>query len=161
MITQEELKKIIHYNPDTGVVSRLPLGLPIECKDSHGYVVVKIAGKAYKAHRLAFLYMTGRMPDGDIDHGNFDRSDNRWCNIREATRRQNNVNLRSRPGAKSKFLGVTFSKTHRKWAVRIRTKEGRKLVGYFDDEVVAAQEYHRAAKKEFGEHARGNPEAFQ
>ena len=161
MITQAELKNLIHYDPDTGSVYRLPLGLLVDCKDSCGYVIVKVKGKIYKAHRLAFLFMVGRFPEGDVDHVNMIRSDNRWCNLREATRQQNNVNVRSKPGSSSRFLGVTFSKTHKKWAARIRTSEGRRLLGYFDDEAEAAREYHFAAKVEFGEHARGNPEAFK
>ena len=158
-MNQEELKRHVRYDPATGLFYRLSTNAVAGCKDSHGYVVLKIGSKMFKAHRLAFLYMLGRFPKGDVDHVNMQRADNRWINIREATRRENNVNLRSRPGSSSKFLGVAFSKTHSKWAARIRTPQGRKLLGYFDCEVAAAMAYHRAAKSEHGDFARGNPEA--
>lgn len=160
MLTCGELKNLIRYDPETGQFAHVTSGRPAGCKDSYGYTVLKIAGKMYKAHRLAFLYMIGRFPLADVDHVDLDRSNNRWSNLREVTRLQNNVNIRSAPNTTSKFLGVSFSKSHNKWAARIRTKNGRKLLGYFDDEVAAAMAYHRAAKQEHGEHARGNPEAF-
>ena len=49
--------------------------------DAQGYTVMSVANKMHKAHRLAFLLMTGSAPQGQVDHINGDRSDNRWCNL--------------------------------------------------------------------------------
>ena len=158
-MNQDDLKRAVEYDPGSGVFRRKESGAVAGCKDSHGYIVFKIGKKMYKAHRLAFLYMTGQLPRGDVDHIDLDRANNRWSNLREATRRQNNVNIKGAKSSKSRFLGVSFAKSHKKWTARIRTKGGRKFLGYFDCEVAAAMAYHLAAKKEHGEFARGNPEA--
>jgi len=159
-LTVSRLKKVLRYEPETGKFFWLSTGRVAGCKDSYGYPIIKLHGKIHKAHRLAFLYMTGRFPPGDVDHINLDRGDNRWANLRAATRRQNNVNVKSAAGSASRFVGVYYMPKRVKWAARIRTLKGRKFLGYFDEETAAAQAYHNAAKKEHGEFARGNPEAF-
>jgi hypothetical protein len=76
MITQERLKDLLHYDPETGFFSR-PNGTPTSRVPTvNGYVMIMIKGKRYYAHRLAFLYMIGRWPLYEVDHINRIRHDN-------------------------------------------------------------------------------------
>lgn len=164
MLTQRELRACLDYDQDVGQFTwRIGRGTGrvAGCKDDKGYVVIKIGGKVYKAHRLAFLHVEGAWPSADVDHRDLDPSNNRWSNLRDVSRLQNNVNIRSAAGSVSEYLGVYMvPKRRKKWAARIRTSTGRKFLGYFDREVDAAKAYHSAAIAEHGEFARGNPGAF-
>lgn len=100
-ITQDYLKKILYYNHETGVFTRVgclapvdKLGEVVGHKNNQGYIIVKIHRIAYKSHRLAFLFMNGSFPDDgiEVDHINHDRSDNRWVNLRTVTKSINSRN---------------------------------------------------------------------
>lgn len=100
MITQDRLKELFFYEPETGkffVVknrkgSSKKVGSVLGSKTKAGYVEADIDGKKYTLHRLAFLYMTGCFPDGFVDHKNRDKSDNSWNNLRVVTHQQNTEN---------------------------------------------------------------------
>lgn len=102
-LTQDQLQQQLHYNPDTGVFTRLVRAsnmLPgtvagtVHARD--GYVVIRVLGAKYAAHRLAWLYMTGKWPSQEIDHINRDRADNRISNLRDVTHMVNMSNLSQR-----------------------------------------------------------------
>ena len=107
-ITQAELKEIVHYNKDTGVFTRLKGKGKGEVAGSlnktRGYVYLRAGGDRYMAHRLAWLYEYGRFPDGDIDHINRDKADNRIANLRVVTKSANQRNL---PMKKINTSGIT------------------------------------------------------
>lgn len=110
-LNQEYLKSILHYDPDTGFFTwlkvnsnRVKVGDIAGSKDDKGYIRIMIDGKSEKAHRLAFLYEDGGMPD-EVDHLNRIRDDNRWDNLRAATRQQNMINRNPLP-SKSGIKGV-------------------------------------------------------
>lgn len=89
--TQEKLKKLVHYNPYTGAFTRIAgtnKGKAIT-STQNGYIHFFVFGKKRAAHIMAWLYMTGELPDGMIDHRNRIRSDNRFINLRIATRIEN------------------------------------------------------------------------
>src|SRR5690349_15052213 len=98
-LTQQYLKEILHYDPETGVfIWYTSRG---HCKAGNvagslnlGYILIGICNFKYQAHRLAWLYMTGEWPTFEIDHKNGVSSDNRWENLREATRIINGQNRR-------------------------------------------------------------------
>lgn len=95
--TQEEFKGRYHYDPASGFFTRVnghyrwPRGSRAGCKKPNGYRCIKIDGKAYTEHRLAFLWMTGAAPD-EVDHINRVKDDNRWENLRPCTRSENMKN---------------------------------------------------------------------
>jgi hypothetical protein len=117
MITQDELKKFIHYNPLTGVFTRLvslhpriPAGGVTGSTTRTGYVHIGVLGRSYPAARLAWLYMTGSFPKGQIDHINRLRNDNRFNNLRDVTQTQNNYNTGLYKNNTSGFKGVQKTK---------------------------------------------------
>lgn len=90
------------YSKETGTITRS--GKPVVwTTDSHGYLATHIGDKYILAHRLAWFLATGVWPKVEIDHVNRLRSDNRWVNLREATKAQNAQN---RVVHKNNFLGV-------------------------------------------------------
>lgn len=98
MITVEELRCKLVYEPDTGEWTWIDSrrggynGKPAGWFDAYGYRRIKIDGQTYIASRLAFLYMLGRWPQNEVDHISRDQSDDRWENLREADRSLNNLN---------------------------------------------------------------------
>jgi hypothetical protein len=85
------LRELMHYEPETGRVVRRTAtrghraGAVAGCTRRDGYQVISIDGYRYLAHRLAWLYVHGAWPDGDLDHINANPSDNRIANLRAAT----------------------------------------------------------------------------
>ena len=112
-VTLERLRELLRYDPETGIFTRLipvggePAGSAAGWSMSHGYVGISIDGRKYTAHRLAWLYMTGKLPWMKLDHENGVRSDNKWSNLRHGTQAQNGQNQRrAHVDNTSGFLGV-------------------------------------------------------
>lgn len=97
-----------------------------------GYRTIKILGRTYAEHRLAWLWMTGEWPKYQIDHRNTVKSDNRWENLREATPSQNLVNQNITARNTSGLKNVVWYKSENKWAARINKDGKRTHLGYFD-----------------------------
>lgn len=151
---QEYLKKIIHYEPETGVFiwkvsmgPRAMAGSRAGTTNSEGYNIITIEGARYQAHRLAWLYMTGSFPK-ELDHRNRDRSDNRWPNLRKATRSQNMQNTGVQRNNTSGARGV--KREYGKWAARIYVNGEEKRLGVYNTVEEAKQAYNKAAREIFG-----------
>jgi hypothetical protein len=161
MLTLERLREVLEYNPESGVWvwkmctssgrvgGRKAKPGKIAGAISHGYVVIRIDGRLYQAHRLAWLYMTGAWPKIQIDHVNLERADNRWVNLREATRSQNNSHQGPRCTCKSGVKGVTRTANGKRWAVAALGK----YLGTFDTIAEARVAYQEYVKQERGEFA--------
>lgn len=127
-LTQEHLKQHYNYNPLTGEFRRLIANSNNSCVGElagymdNGYCKISLDGKQYKAHRLAFLYMTGRFPKY-IDHIDRNRSNNRWDNLREATHSENMRNASIRVDNKTGVKGV--SRKDNSFYCQIHTDLGR------------------------------------
>jgi hypothetical protein len=98
-MTLEELKERIHYNPDTGefrwkknIGSRAKQGAIAGSLGKRGYRQICFDGKIYPASHVAKFYMSGNWPKEEMDHKNRVRHDDRWNNLREATKTQNKYN---------------------------------------------------------------------
>jgi hypothetical protein len=132
----ETLRKLIDYNPDTGVLCRrfstggIEPG-PVTSKDARGYIKLRILGIRYAGHRVAFFWMTGRWPTKYIDHINGVLADNSWSNLREASATQNNQNIRVRRNSMSRCTGVVWCNTHSRWRARISLNGKQIALGYF------------------------------
>lgn len=82
----------MRYNPFTGRITDDDGRFLDEVHDSKGYRLVRIGGKYRQGHRVAFWLATGTWPPDEIDHRNRIKNDNRWRNIRPATKAENAQN---------------------------------------------------------------------
>lgn len=137
-MTQEECKRLLHYNPETGIFTRLvsnnskvKVGDVVGFKVTDGYLRTKINNITYSLHRLAFLYITGRFPEKHIDHINHIPDDNRWCNLREVSHKENCINRSRRSDNKSGTTGVYYHNKDKRWIATISINGKNKRLGCF------------------------------
>jgi hypothetical protein len=153
MLTAARLRELVIYDPESGRftwrVSRVACRAGDECGriSRHGYREICVDYKLHRACRLAVLYMTGSWPAECVDHINRVRSDDRWANLRECTKKQNGGNVPARNGIK----GVSWDKTRGKWLVQARLGGVRKNLGRYDDPEEAAAVFRAAMEREHGE----------
>lgn len=102
-------------------------GKEIKALDLKGYVTVSIFGRQIRAHRLIYFMVVGVWPDCQIDHINGIKSDNRWSNLRPASRRENQRNTRKPRNNTSGFKGVVFDKANKKWYFQLRMDDGSRF----------------------------------
>jgi hypothetical protein len=147
-LTAEFVRSILDYDPETGVlrwkVKRRHNALPgTEAGKLHqlGYRRIKIDRREYAAHRLAWLIAYGRWPDGQVDHINGIRDDNRLANLREATPSENMQNRnRSDAGSKTGALGVTVT-SGKKYQAQIKIGGKSHYLGIYDTPEKASRVY--------------------
>lgn len=150
-ISASRLRELVLYDADTGVFTRLrdgPHNAGSGC-ESNGYIVIGLEGRPRLAHRLAWLYMTGAWPEDEIDHINGDRSDNRWSNLRAATRRLNSQNQRrARSDNTTGYLGVTRQGSAKNpFIAKIVGRTGVIYLGRFKTAEAAHEAYVRAKRR--------------
>lgn len=156
-LTQSKLKEFLKYDPKTGVFIRLPLARsyfkhtkmwkcwntkyankPAGVVDHYGYSIITLDSIKYSAHRLAFLFIIGEIPE-QVDHVNHKRSDNRWVNLRPAT---DQINRRNQSISSLNTSGVTgVCKSHCSWRARIQVNRKQIELGCFDniEDAIAAR----------------------
>jgi len=140
MMTQERLKELLHYCPDTGVftnrvdrATRSLSGNEAGSPDRAGYLQIKINEVLYKAHRLAFLFMVGEHPLFQVDHINGVKDDNRWLNLRVVTPSENAKNRKKGLNNKSGIVGVYWREKGSKWVAQININGKQSHLGHFED----------------------------
>jgi len=158
----EFLHECFEYNPETGILTwkERPLshfasyrGFGMWNKRypnqpvgtlNRGYLQTRlhIEGNRFttvNVHRICYALAIGEWPKGEIDHINGIHDDNRICNLRDATRseNQNNPNNKLRKDNKSKYRGVYWSKQYKKWIACLR----RECLGMFDTPEGASKAY--------------------
>jgi hypothetical protein len=162
MITQSELKELLHYDPDTGIFTwkiktckKVCVGKIAGYVASNGYISFSINKKSYLAHRLAWLYVNGNFTKHTIDHINGNKKDNRIVNLREATKSENSWNRKLQVDNVSGIKGVYWHALRNKWMARIMVNNKQMYLGSFDDLKIAEKvilesrnKYHR----EFANH---------
>jgi hypothetical protein len=116
--------------------------------------------KTTKSSGIKLVYLHREImnaPEGLlVDHINSDTLDNRRANLRLATHSQNSCNRPKKSNTSSRFIGVSFLKSRKRWRAAIRHHGKRIFLGYFDSEIEAGKAYDEAAKKYHGEFARLN-----
>src|SRR5258708_26887584 len=160
-LTIRRLREVLSYDPDSGVFTwlknlsrRTPIGTAagkITKRDRRR--AIRIDGTSYIAARLAFFYVKGRWPKRDIDHRDGDRLNDKWKNLREATRSQNVANRGTFPHS-SEFKGVSFDKQTGRWRARIRVSGKLIALGRHDTPEQDHAAYVAASRKHFGQFAR-------
>lgn len=159
-LTQERVRHFLDYHPETGEFfyknrfHQKLNGKPVKGTLLGGYFAISIDGKIRVAHRLAWLYMTGCTPTETIDHKDVNKLNNRWDNLRLASRSQNKANCRKRVDSTSPYKGVYWGARQRKWGAHISCQGKRYHLGYFFKAEDASAAYMAAATKLFGEFAR-------
>lgn len=160
MLTQSELKRLLHYDPQSGQFRWRSGGRGYLAGDVAGHtsrrdgrVTIRIRGRLYMAHRLAWFYVHGKWPEGLIDHINRDASDNRIENLREATQAQNLWNRGHQHNSGTGFKGVTFDKRNQRYRAKIAVRGIQICLGRYDTAEEAAQAYAAAAAKHHGNFA--------
>lgn len=158
-MNQTYLRNALFYDANTGEFtwinppknhSRL-LGRIAGRRDRwRGYVIIKLQGRAYKAHRLAWLYVHGFLPP-EIDHADGDRSNNRLSNLRTATNPQNQAN---RSTNKGKALPKGVRKVRNRYNARISYQRRLIHLGMFQTPQEASEAYFQASRIYYGEFAR-------
>lgn len=146
ILTASKLKKILNYNMFTGYLTwkqsmrngSVKKG-SIAGSIDHGYIRINIKGKKYSAHRLAWLYMTGKFPTKGIDHKDRIKHHNWWSNLRLLSNSNNQKNTGNWTNNTSGIKGVCWHKLSNKWEARIRIGKTKFLGLYknFDDAVCA------------------------
>lgn len=136
-LTQARLKRLLSYNETTGVFTwlqptsnRVKAGAVAGSVRAHGYVYIVIDSKQYPAHRLAFLYMLGYMPN-IVDHIDCIRANNAWANLRSLSHAGNIRRQATHAGNTSGYKNVSWSKISNKWLVQISVKGQRIHGGLF------------------------------
>ena len=154
-LTAERLKELLHYDPETGVftwIKTVKRGGRASVGDTAGSMMLNsrigigVEGTLYYAHRLAWLYIYGRWPVTGIDHIDGDPTNNRLCNLREATQAQNNQNRSSIPMKtnKSGFMGVSWEAKRKKWFASIRNNGKTVYLGRHSTPELAHAAYCKA-----------------
>lgn len=157
-VTRDRLNELLSYDPYTGIwtwkVSRGKRKARAVAGhlDGEGYIQIQIDGIRYAAHNLAFLAMLGRWPTPECDHRDVNPSNNKWTNLREASRAQNAANRRLSKANKSGFMGVR--KRGNIWEAVTNAGGRFRYLGCFPSPEQAHDAYAKAVIDLFGEYAR-------
>lgn len=166
-LTQERLKQLLHYDPETGVFTwrmrppgraggggKIVVGARAGGIAGDGYWVIGLGGRRYRAGRLAWFYVHGVWPEGDIDHKNVDHLDDRLDNLRPATRSQNLANKPKSSRNKTGFKGVSLYPKTGKYVSYASFKGRTVYCGYFDTPEEAHAAFVKKSQELHGEFAR-------
>ena len=138
-LTAARLRELLHYDPDTGIFTwkicrtgRAVAG-SIAGSPSNGYIAICVDGCVYKAHRLAFMYVNGKLPEFEVDHINGVKNDNSYSNLRDCKHDTNAQNIRSArvDNNSSGVLGVSWHKKNGKWRAQIQVSGKKYHIGDF------------------------------
>lgn len=124
-LTQERLKELLEYDQYTGFFTRKTStggqkrGTKAGYFRPDRYMVIEINGIKYRASRLAFLWMLGYFPEHEAEHKDRNPSNNKWANLREATRSCNIRNCGKLRNNKSGVTGVCWNEERKKWVAQV------------------------------------------
>lgn len=177
----ELLRQLLRYEPETGKLFWLPRTASffepgkyncnrrcaawnakyagkeaLAAKHGNGYLSGAVFDQRVFSHRVIWAIQTGNWPVLQIDHIDGNRANNRWNNLRQASRSENMKNVRSHKGSTSKYLGVSWASRDRRWVARIRVNGKYVSLGSHRSEIDAAIAYDKAAAQHHGSFANLN-----
>lgn len=155
-LTHARLLEVLLYNQETGLfawIGKRHGAVAGTINKVDNYCRIMVDYELILAHRLAWFYVYGTWPSGEVDHKNRNRADNRWCNLRDGTHANNQHNTSLRPNNRSGFKGVSWRRGDRWWA-KIRVNGKRHSLGVYDCAAAAHFAYVVSADKYHGEFAR-------
>lgn len=156
-LTQARLKEFLHYDPETGEFTWIKgrrgtsAGRKAGCLAPTGYLKIRVDQELCQAHRLAWLWMTGEWPQSTIDHRDGNPSNNRWNNLRAATRAENSANCKRPVTNKTGFKGVHIHQG--RYRARLSVNNKTVSIGMFSTAEAAHEAYKKAALRQYGEFA--------
>ena len=177
MLTPDRLRELLSYDPETGIFrwKKRSAGTPREgtwntryagkvagrvrteiAKSRTSYVMISVDNRTHRAHRLAWLYVHGEWPVGEIDHRDCNGLNNAIGNLRVSDLSGNKTNCGLRSHNTSGIKGVSWDRCRKKWRADIMAGGHRRALGRFDSIELARAAYDAAALRLHGEFARIN-----
>jgi len=154
MITADQLRELLDYDPETGIFEWRASGRGRRLDRSagrigtQGYRVIFVDRNEQGAHRLAWLYVHGEWPAREVDHINGVRDDNRIANLRDVSHSENQHNRHGAPRNNTTgFVGVTYIPEKRKYVAGIKVGGRRRHLGLFKTPEEAHAAYLEAKKQ--------------
>ena len=154
MSFKDECFRKLNYDQETGVFTwkhdgtrGVKAGHVAGSRMTSGYIALSVSGKKALGHRIAWLFAHGEFAQGNIDHINRDKSDNRISNLRLATHEQNAQNRLKNCKNTSGYKGVTWHKRDKRWQAAITIKGKVLHLGYYKNPEQASIAYIEASKK--------------
>jgi len=124
MVSRERIKELLFYNNGKFIWRKSrgsrSAGEEAGSLTDKGYIAIKIDGVKYKAHRLAWLYVHGKWPTGEIDHIDQCKNNNSIENLRDISHKENMRNQLLRKTTSSGKTGVSYSMRDKKWRASIQ-----------------------------------------
>lgn len=142
------VRRLLSYNPATGLFTKQHPG-PVGRISTKGYRQIQVNGVRAMAHRLAWLYVHGEWPDGQIDHINQDKDDNRIANLRVVSNKQNAENITMFSSNTSGRRGVRWHPKTGRWVAEIKHHKRNQHLGTFGTIVDAVAARMRAERELF------------
>lgn len=128
-----EAVKHINYDPETGTLTRADRRKGgAGSVDAYGYLIIKIKGVQWKAHRLAWAKHYGVAPTFNIDHIDGDKQNNAISNLRDVPQEVNVHNTVRLPNQGTGFIGIYEDKTTKGLKARFTTRQGGKTFRFRD-----------------------------
>lgn len=160
-INAKQVRELFNYDPLSGALTRkVRTAQRVQCGDAvgwpntFGHLVVCVKYKKYLVHCLIWLLVTGKWPKNELDHRDTNPANNRWVNLREATKSQNMMNRGAQSNNRIGLKGVSWHATMKKYRARIFVGGKEIPLGYFGTPKEAHAAYIEAAKQYYGEFAR-------
>lgn len=157
LIHPDALRQLLRYDPETGKLfwrerqtsmfanetrarqwnARCAGREALATKHGAGYKCGPVMNHLLLAHRVIFALVNGEWPDGEVDHINGDRADNRWCNLRSVSHQDNAKNRAIGRGNSSGLMGVHWNKANRCWIAEIKVDGVKHHLGSFGSKEAA------------------------
>lgn len=177
-LTAEYIRQVLNYDPDAGELrwrhrassmfntkkrTRESIcavwnirfaGMLAGSINPEGQSRIVINGRHYRTHRIIWLWMTGTWPKEEIDHIDCNELNNKWCNLREASRSQNEMNKGVSRNNSSGAKGVSWNRRDKKWLAQIIVNGRYKYLGYFSSKCDAIAAYRAASADLHGQFSR-------
>ena len=159
-LTHDLARALLAYDPATGEFRwndgrhNGAAGRPAGTIGRSGYRFIAVCGKRFRAHRLAWFWMTGAWPANEIDHINGKPADNAWANLRQATRVENCRNRAKTRRSKTGVCGVYWNASRNCWNAFIGLNGRSCPLGRFDSLEAARAARVTAERQHYGAFAR-------